>query len=85
MNILDNRPEDSDFGLFVSDWSIEAQKIRVRTNGILTRKTFEMRARLTPEARVMSFFRDNYLLGTPHTSLVILGDGLHASAYWTAM
>lgn len=64
VNILDNRPEDSDFGLFVSERSIEAQKTRVQTNGIFDEKdVFEMFAWLTPEESVMSFFRDNYLLG----------------------
>ena len=64
VNILDNRPEDSDFGLFVSERSIEAQKERVQTAGIFDEKdVFEMFAWLTPEESVMAFFRDNYLLG----------------------
>ena len=64
VNILDNRPEDSDFGLFVSERSIAAQKARVQTNGIFDEKdVFEMFAWLTPEESVMAFFRDNYLMG----------------------
>jgi len=64
VNILDNRPADSDFGLFVSERSIAAQKARVQANGIFDEKdVFEMFAWLTPEESVMSFFRDNYLLG----------------------
>ena len=64
VNILDNRPEDSDFGLFVSERSIEAQKTRVQTKGIFDEKdVFEMFAWLTPEESVMAFYRDNYLLG----------------------
>jgi polyhydroxyalkanoate synthase len=64
VNILDNRPEDSDFGLFVSERSIEAQKARINALGIFDEKeVFEMFAWLTPEESVMSFFRDNYLLG----------------------
>jgi polyhydroxyalkanoate synthase len=63
-NILDNRPEDSDFGLFVSERSVEMQKERVQAAGIFGEKeVFEMFAWLTPEESVMSFFRDNYLLG----------------------
>ena len=64
VNILDNRPQDSDFGLFISAESIAAQKARVQTKGIFDEKeVFEMFAWLTPEESVMSFFRDNYLLG----------------------
>jgi polyhydroxyalkanoate synthase len=63
-NILDNRPEDSDFGLFVSERSVEMQKERVQQAGIFGEKeVFEMFAWLTPEESVMAFFRDNYLLG----------------------
>ncbi|MFT5210072.1 MAG: polyhydroxyalkanoate synthase [Flavobacterium sp.] len=66
VNILDNRPQDSDFGLFVSARSIETQKERVRSSGIFDEKdVFEMFAWLTPEESVMSFYRDNYLLGMP--------------------
>ena len=64
VNILDNRPEDSDFGLFVSERSIEMQKSRVQAAGIFDEKdVFEMFAWLTPEESVMAFYRDNYLLG----------------------
>lgn len=64
VNILDNRPEDSDFGLFVSERSIEMQKARVQQAGIFDEKdVFEMFAWLTPEESVMAFYRDNYLLG----------------------
>ena len=64
INILDNRPLDSDFGLFVSERSVNAQKTRVRTVGLFDEKNvFEMFAWLRPEENVMSFFRSNYLLG----------------------
>jgi polyhydroxyalkanoate synthase len=66
VNILDNRPEDSDFGLFLSEQSIEAQKSRVQAKGIFDEKdVFEMFAILTPEESVMSFYRDNWLVGKP--------------------
>jgi len=66
VNILDNRPEDSDFGLFVSERSIENQKARVQSAGVFDEKdVFEMFAWLTPEESVMAFYRDNYLLGKP--------------------
>ena len=66
VNILDNRPEDSDFGLFVSERSIEVQKSRVHAKGIFDEKdVFEMFAMLTPEESVMSFYRDNWLIGKP--------------------
>jgi polyhydroxyalkanoate synthase subunit PhaC len=66
VNILDNHPEDSDFGLFVTETSIAAQKARVQAKGIFDEKeVFEMFAWLTPEESVMAFFRDNYLLGKP--------------------
>jgi polyhydroxyalkanoate synthase len=64
INILDNRPLDSDFGLFVSERSVSAQKARVRAEGIFDEKNvFEMFAWLRPEENVMTFFRSNYLLG----------------------
>ncbi len=64
VNILDNRPEDSDFGLFVSERSIQMQKARVRAKGIFDEKdVFEMFAILTPEESVMTFYRDNWLMG----------------------
>lgn len=66
VNILDNRPEDSDFGLFVSARSIEVQKSRVQAKGIFDEKdVFEMFAMLTPEESVMAFYRDNWLIGKP--------------------
>jgi polyhydroxyalkanoate synthase subunit PhaC len=64
INILDFRPEDSDFGLFVSERSVEAQKAVVRNKGIYAEKdVFEMFALLRIEENIMSFFRSNYLLG----------------------
>ncbi len=64
INILDNRPLDSDFGLFVSERSVNSQKARVKSEGIFDEKNvFEMFAWLRPEENVMSFFRSNYLLG----------------------
>ncbi len=64
INILDNRPLDSDFGLFVSERSVTAQKSRVRAEGLFDEKNvFEMFAWLRPEENVMTFFRSNYLLG----------------------
>jgi polyhydroxyalkanoate synthase len=64
INILDNRPLDSDFGLFISERSVTAQKARVRVEGLFDEKNvFEMFAWLRPEENVMSFFRSNYLLG----------------------
>ncbi|HIG44301.1 MAG: alpha/beta fold hydrolase [bacterium] len=64
VNILDNHTEDSDFGLFVSERSIEMQKAKVQAAGIFSEKdVFEMFAWLTPEESVMAFYRDNYLLG----------------------
>jgi len=64
INILDNRPVDSDFGLFISERSVTAQKARVRSEGVFDEKNvFEMFAWLRPEENVMTFFRSNYLLG----------------------
>jgi polyhydroxyalkanoate synthase subunit PhaC len=64
VNVLDFRSEDSDFGLFVSERSVAAQKALVRARGVFTeRNVFEMFALLRLEDNVMSFFRDNYLLG----------------------
>ncbi len=66
VNVLDNRPEDSDFGLFVSERSIEVQKSKVQAKGIFDEKdVFEMFAMLTPEESVMAFYRDNWLIGKP--------------------
>ena len=64
VNVLDNRPGDSDFGLFVSERSVNAQKSLVRRKGMFSEKdVFEMFAMLRIEDSVMSFFRSNYLLG----------------------
>ena len=64
INILDNHPEDSDFGLFVTERSVQAQKARVRSRGLFDEKDiFEMFAWLRPEENVMAFFRTNYLMG----------------------
>ncbi len=64
INVLDYRPADSDFGLFVSERSVEAQKAMVRNKGIYAEKdVFEMFALLRIEENIMSFFRSNYLLG----------------------
>ncbi|MEM6708067.1 MAG: alpha/beta fold hydrolase [Pseudomonadota bacterium] len=64
VNVLDNRPEDSDFGLFVSERSVAAQKERVRLKGVYDEKdVYEMFAMLRWEDNIMSFLRRNYLLG----------------------
>ena len=64
VNVLDSRVEDSDFGLFVSERSVEAQKQMTRVNGLFEEKNvFEMFAMLRWEENVMGFFRSNYLLG----------------------
>ncbi|MEM7099969.1 MAG: alpha/beta fold hydrolase [Pseudomonadota bacterium] len=64
VNVLDNRPEDSDFGLFVSERSVAAQKQMTRVNGLFEEKNvFEMFAMLRWEENVMGFLRSNYLLG----------------------
>ena len=64
VSILDNHPEDSDFGLFVSERSVAAQKAMVRAKGLFAEKdVFEMFAMLRIEENVMSFLRSNYLLG----------------------
>ncbi|MGI9325001.1 MAG: PHA/PHB synthase family protein [Pseudomonadales bacterium] len=64
INVLDQRPEDSDFGLFVSERSIAAQKDRVRAKGLYDEKdVFEMFALLRWEENIMSFLRRNYLMG----------------------
>ncbi len=64
VNVLDSRPGESEFGLFVTDRSVEAQKAAVRSRGVFTeRNVFEMFAMLRIEENVMSFFRSNYLLG----------------------
>ncbi len=64
INVLDNRTKDSDFGLFVSDRSVQAQKESVRSKGVYDEKdVFEMFAMLRWEENIMSFMRRNYLLG----------------------
>ncbi len=64
INVLDNRPADSDFGLFVTERSVENRKNEVRRAGMFDEKNvFEMFAWLRPEENVMTFFRSNYLLG----------------------
>ncbi|MFU8815917.1 MAG: PHA/PHB synthase family protein [Pseudomonadales bacterium] len=66
VNVLDFRPDDSDFGLFVSERSVEAQKAMVRARGVFNEKNvFEMFALLRIEDNIMGFFRSNYLLGQP--------------------
>jgi polyhydroxyalkanoate synthase len=64
VNVLDFRPGESEFGLFTTERSVEAQKAAVRARGVFTeRNVFEMFAMLRIEENVMSFFRSNYLLG----------------------
>ena len=64
VNVLDSRPGESEFGLFVTERSVEAQKAAVRSRGVFSeRDVFEMFAMLRIEENVMSFFRSNYLLG----------------------
>ncbi len=64
VNVLDSRPEDSDFGLFVSERSIEAQKQATRVKGLFDEKrVFEMFAMLRWEENVLGFMRSNYLMG----------------------
>lgn len=64
VNVLDSRPGESEFGLFTTERSVEAQKAAVRANGVFSEKNvFEMFAMLRIEENVMSFFRRNYLLG----------------------
>lgn len=64
INVLDFRPADSDFGLFVDERSVAAQKAAIRNKGIYAEKdVFEMFALLRIEENIMSFFRSNYLLG----------------------
>jgi polyhydroxyalkanoate synthase subunit PhaC len=64
VNVLDSREGESEFGLFVTERSVEAQKNAVRNKGIFDEKdVFEMFAMLRIEENIMSFFRSNYLLG----------------------
>jgi hypothetical protein len=81
VNVLDSRPGESEFGLFVTERSVEAQKAAVRARGVFTeRNVFEMFAMLRIEENVMSFFRSNYLPDgrrTHQASAAVLVDGLH--------
>ena len=62
--ILDNHPGDSDFTLFVTDESVEAQKQRVRSQGTMTeRDILEMFAMLRLDESIFSFVRSNYFRG----------------------
>ena len=64
INILDNRPGESDFSLFVSERSVAAQKQMVNAKGVFgERDIFEMFAMLRVEESVMSFVRSNYFMG----------------------
>ncbi len=64
INILDNRPGESDFSLFVSERSVAAQKQMVNARGVFSeRDIFEMFAMLRVEESVMSFVRSNYFMG----------------------
>lgn len=64
VNVLDYRQGDSEFGLFITERSVAAQKAMVRSRGVFSeRDVFEMFALLRMEDNVMSFFRSNYLLG----------------------
>lgn len=64
VNVLDYRPDDSDFGLFVSDRGVDAQKAMVRQQGVFSEKNvYEMFALLRIEENIMSFMRSNYLMG----------------------
>ncbi len=64
VTILDNQPGESDFTLFVTDESVEAQKQRVRAQGTMTeRDILEMFAMLRLDESVFSFVRSNYFRG----------------------
>ncbi len=64
VSILDNRPGDSDFTLFVTDQSVAAQKQAVRNNGMMReRDILEMFALLRLDESVFSFMRANYFRG----------------------
>jgi len=64
VNVLDQRPGESEFNVFVTERSVEAQKAMVRSQGVFNeRNVFEMFALLRVEENVMTFFRRNYLLG----------------------
>ena len=56
VNVLDSRQGESEFGLFVTERSVDAQKNAVRNKGIFNeRDVFEMFAMLRIEENVMSF------------------------------
>ncbi len=64
VSILDNRPGDSDFTLFVNDQSVEAQKQSVRRQGMMReRDILEMFAMLRLDESILSFIRSNYFRG----------------------
>ncbi len=66
VTILDNRPGDSDFSLFATDVTVEAQKARVRSQGLMSeRDVLEMFAMLRLDENVFSFMRSNYFRGQP--------------------
>ena len=64
VSILDNRPGDSDFNLFVTDQSVAAQKAAVRRQGVMReRDILEMFAMLRLDESIFSFMRANYFRG----------------------
>jgi len=64
VSILDNRPGDSDFSLFVTDETVAEQKRRVRAEGLMReRDVLEMFALLRLDESVFSFVRSNYYRG----------------------
>ena len=76
VTILDNQPGDSDFSLFATDLSVEAQKARVRAQGIMSeRDVLEMFAMLRLDENVFSFVRSNYFRGEPPLA--------HPLLYWS--
>ena len=64
VSILDNRPGDSDFTLFVTDQSVAAQKQTIRRQGMMReRDILEMFAMLRLDESIFSFIRSNYFRG----------------------
>ncbi len=64
VSILDNRPGDSDFTLFITDESVAAQKQSVRRQGMMKeRDILEMFAMLRLDESIFSFVRSNYYRG----------------------
>ena len=64
VSILDNRPGDSDFTLFVTDQSVAAQKQAIRRQGMMReRDILEMFAMLRLDESIFSFIRSNYFRG----------------------